>query len=285
MSVALSSPALRLSGERSLDLTRPGVLAVLNVTPDSFSDGGAHLALADALAAARRMVAEGALALDVGGESTRPGAAPVSASDELARVLPVIEALAGEDLPVPLSIDTRKAVVADAALARGARIVNDVTGLGDPRMAAVVADHDAALILGHIQGDPRTMQRAPRYGSVVDEVYAALAAGCERAVSAGVAQDALAVDPGIGFGKTLQHNLALLGQLGRFTALAPVVVGISRKQLLGALTGRPTEERLAGGLGGAVACALGGARLIRAHDVAATVDALRVAWAIHEARA
>jgi dihydropteroate synthase len=254
-------------------------MGVLNATPDSFSDGGRHLDPAAALASARAMVAAGAAVLDVGGESTRPGADPVSAADELGRVLPVIEALAAADLRVPISIDTRKASVAREAVAAGAALVNDVTGLADPEMAQVAAEAGAALVLGHIQGDPRTMQAAPIYDDVVSEVRAVLSAARDEALAAGLAPEQILVDPGIGFGKTLDHNLTLLTSLAAFADLGPVVVGVSRKSMLGALLdGRPTEQRLAGGLGAAVFAALGGARLVRTHDVAETVDALRVAW-------
>lgn len=274
-----------LPGGRTLDLERPGVMGVINVTPDSFSDGGRHLAPQAAVEAGLRMVAEGAAVLDVGGESTRPGAATVPAAEETRRVLPVVEGLLAAGVDVPISIDTRKAAVAREALAAGAAIVNDISGLADPELAAAAAAAGAALILGHIQGVPESMQRDPSYGDVVAEVQAALAAAREQALAAGIPAGQILVDPGIGFGKTLQHNLTLLARLEALAPLGPLVVGISRKSMLGALLDeRPVGERLAGGLGGAVCAALAGARLIRTHDVLPTVDALRVAWAIRAAR-
>ncbi len=270
-----------LPGGRRLDLTRPAVMGVLNVTPDSFSDGGRHLDRDRAVAAGLRMQAEGAAIIDVGGESTRPGAGAVSVAEERARVVPVIEALRAAGLDAPISIDTRKAEVAREAVAAGATVVNDVTGLADPAMAAVCAAAGAALVIGHIQGEPATMQRAPRYEDVVAEVADFLTAARDRAVAAGVDPAAVLVDPGIGFGKTLEHNLTLLRRLDRLAAVAPVVVGLSRKSFLGTLLGgRPVGERLHAGLGAAVTAALGGARVIRTHDVRATVDALTVAWEI-----
>ncbi len=274
--------SVALPGGGALDLRAPRVMGILNVTPDSFSDGGRHFELSDALAGARAMAAAGAAILDVGGESTRPGAEPVPAAEERRRVVPLVEALAELDLPI--SIDTRKAEVAGAALRAGAALVNDVTGLADPDMAAVTAEHGAALCVGHIQGEPATMQRDPRYDDVVSAVYESLARACERAVAAGVASEALLVDPGIGFGKRLEHNLALLANLERFRSLAPVVIGVSRKRMLSELLeGRPVEGRLAGGLGAALAAVRNGARVVRTHDVGETVDALRVAWAIERA--
>lgn len=276
----ITDARVQLAGGRTLDLSRPVVMGVLNVTPDSFFDGGRHTH--DPAAHGRRLVDEGAAIVDVGGESTRPGAAPVSERDELARVLPVVEALARAGLTV--SIDTRRAAVARAALAAGAHLVNDVTGLADPAMAEVVAAAGAAVVLGHIQGTPETMQQAPRYDDVVGEVEAFLAARREAALRAGVAPGAVLVDPGFGFGKTLAHNLKLLAALPRLARLAPVVVGLSRKSSLGALLGgRPPEERLAAGLGGAVWCALRGASVIRTHDVRPTLDAVTVAMAIQAA--
>ncbi|RMG13344.1 MAG: dihydropteroate synthase [Planctomycetota bacterium] len=260
-------------------------MGVINATPDSFSDGGRFSAPDDAVRAALAQLEEGAAIIDVGGESTRPGAAPVPAEEELRRVLPVIEGLRAQDPEAPISVDTSKALVAKAALAAGADLVNDVTGLRDPRMAEVVAAAGAGLILGHLRGEPRTMQRNPRYDDVLAEVAAELAAARRRALAAGVPAEAIAVDPGIGFGKSLEHNLLLLGNLHRLHPLGPVVVGVSRKSLFGALLGRGLDERLAAGIGVAVACALeGGARLVRTHDVRATGDALRAAWEVHRRR-
>lgn len=259
---------------------QPQVMGVLNVTPDSFSDGGEFLALEAALTQGRALLEGGAAVIDVGGESTRPGAAPVPPSEEEARVVPVISALRAAHPEAVISIDTRRAQVAAAALAAGADLVNDVSGLEDPEMIAVCAAHSAPLILGHIQGLPETMQDDPSYEDVVSEVCAALGAGAARARAAGVS---VLVDPGIGFGKTREHNLALLANIPRLRELGPVVIGVSRKSLLGALTGRPVDQRLAGGLGAAVSVALAGASLIRTHDVRETCDALRVAWAIRGA--
>lgn len=266
---------------RPIDLSQPRVMGVLNVTPDSFSDGGRFLSLDDAISQGLRLAEEGASVIDVGGESTRPGAASVAPAEEEARVLPALRALRAALPETPLSIDTRRARVAAAALAAGADLVNDVSGLSDEEMVAVCAAHGAPLVIGHIQGLPATMQRDPSYGDVVEEVYEFLARAADRARAGGVSE--VWVDPGIGFGKTPAHNLALLGHLGRFASLGPVVVGVSRKSLLGALLGREVGERLAGGLGAAVWCALAGARLIRTHDVRATCDALGVAWAIRDA--
>lgn len=281
----MSASGLALPAAPALDLSAPRVMGVLNVTPDSFSDGGEYLTLQTALARGLTLFEQGAAIVDVGGESTRPGARSVTPSEERARVLPVIEALRSALACGPISIDTRRASVASAALAVGASLVNDVSGLQDPAMAAVCAEHGAPLVIGHIQGQPETMQRDPSYADVVAEVYEALAAACERAVAAGVDPSALLVDPGIGFGKTQAHNLSLLANLDRFASLGPVVIGVSRKSLLGSLTGRGVAERLAAGLGAAVSAALHGARLIRTHDVQQTHDALQVAWAIQTAGA
>src|SRR6478735_3536443 len=215
---------------------RPSVMGVLNVTPDSFSDGGVHLEPAAATAAGRRMLDEGAAIVDVGGESTRPGSAGVPVEEELRRVVPVLEALHG----APLSIDTAKAEVARRALELGAELVNDVTALrGDPRMAEVVAESGAYLCLMHMQGDPRTMQADPRYDDVVDDVKAFLAERLAAAVAAGIPEERICLDPGIGFGKTLEHNLELLRRLGEIAAIGrPVVLGTSRKSFIGRITGR-----------------------------------------------
>ncbi|MCO5166852.1 MAG: dihydropteroate synthase [Planctomycetes bacterium] len=267
-----------LPGGRRLDLGRPVVMGVVNVTPDSFSDGGR---IADPVAHARALVAEGAAIIDVGGESTRPGAPPVPEDEERARVLPVIEALVRGGLGAPISVDTRKPGVARAALAAGAALVNDVSGLADPDMARVVADAGAAVIVMHMQGTPETMQVSPSYVDVVAEVADLLAERRARAVAAGVDPAAVLVDPGLGFGKTVDHNLALLRHLERLAEVGPLVVGLSRKSTLGHLLGgRPPEGRLFGGLGGAVWAALHGASVVRTHDVLPTVDALRVVSAI-----
>ena len=264
--------------------TRPVVMGVLNVTPDSFSDGGLAFDPARpdehpgrAIAAGRELVAQGADVIDVGGESTRPGAQPVDADEERARVVPVIAGLA--ELGVSVSVDTRHASVAAAALAAGATIVNDVSATdADPGMLEVVAASSAAYIAMHLQGEPRTMQDAPTYRDVVAEVEEALLATVARAVSAGIARERLAIDPGIGFGKTLEHNLALLRALPRLCAHGlPVLVGTSRKSFLGRITGvEAPEDRLVGSVVSAVLAARAGARILRVHDVAATIEGLAV---------
>jgi dihydropteroate synthase len=262
---------------------RGALLGVVNVTPDSFSDGGEFVEAGVALAHGRRLSGEGAAIVDVGGESTRPGADPVAAEHELARVLPVIEGLVAAGIAV--SIDTSKAVVAEAALAAGAVLVNDVTALrGDPEMAGVVAAAGADLCLMHMLGEPRTMQEDPRYEDVVGEVEAFLAERAEVAVAAGIARDRIVLDPGIGFGKTLAHNLALLRALPRLAALGPLLLGVSRKRFLGALTGRDAAgDRVAASVAAALYCYRGGAHLLRVHDVRATADALAVERALEGA--
>jgi dihydropteroate synthase len=266
---------------------RTYVMGVVNVTPDSFSDGGRHLEPAAAVRHATALVEAGADLLDIGGESTRPGAAVVPVEEELDRVLPVIETLANVS-DAPLSVDTRKAEVARAALQAGAVLVNDVSGLRhDPALAKVVAEHGAALAVMHIQGTPETMQVDPRYDDVVAEVIEGLAASIDRATAAGVARERIWVDPGIGFGKTVGHNLVLLRHLAELRVLgAPILLGTSRKRFLGALAGgRPPERRLAGTLGSVAAvAALHGADVVRVHDVAEVKDALAVADAIARAR-
>ena len=255
---------------------RPSVMGVINVTPDSFSDGGVHLDPDVAASAARAMVADGAAIVDVGGESTRPGSAGVTVEEELRRVVPVLERLAG----VPVSIDTAKAEVARRALALGAELVNDVTALrGDPELAGVLADSGAFLCLMHMQGEPRTMQADPRYDDVVAEVAAFLEARLRVAVDAGIAEERICVDPGIGFGKTIAHNLELVRRLDEIAALGrPVVVGFSRKSTLRALTG--SDDLLGASVAAAVAAFERGATILRVHDVKPHVDALTVAGAI-----
>jgi len=257
-------------------------MGVVNVTPDSFSDGGVNLDPSDAVASARRMLAQGAAIVDVGGESTRPGAEGVSADEELRRVAPVLAALEGE---VPASIDTSKAEVARRALELGAEFVNDVTALrADPELAGVVADSGAYLCLMHMQGEPRTMQRDPRYGDVVSEVAAFLEERLDAAVAAGVAENQICLDPGIGFGKTVEHNFELIRRLGELTALGrPVLVGISRKSSLGKLLGDPDAKTgtVAASVGAAVAAYERGATILRVHDVREHVEALTAARAVY----
>ncbi len=271
--------------DRAFDLDRRTlVMGVLNVTPDSFSDGGRFLEPAAALARAREMLDEGADLIDVGAESTRPGAAPVPADEQLVRLAPVVEVLAGEPRAT-LSIDTADARVAERALALGAHVVNDVSALGDPAMAGVVAGSGAGLVLMHMQGVPRTMQDDPRYEDVAREVRAFLAARLEAAVAAGIPAERIALDPGLGFGKSARHNLELLARLEELGALGrPLLVGASRTRFLGAVLDLPVDQRLEGGLAAAAIAALHGARIVRTHDVRATARALRVAEAIAGAR-
>jgi dihydropteroate synthase len=259
---------------------RGALVGVLNVTPDSFSDGGEFADFEAAAEQGRRLASEGAAIVDVGGESTRPGAAPVPAELELARVLPVIEVLAADGIAV--SVDTSKAEVAEAALAAGAVLVNDVTALrGDPGMGAVVAGAGADLCLMHMLGEPRTMQDDPRYDDVVAEVESFLAERAEVAVAAGVPRERIALDPGIGFGKTLAHNLALLRALPRLARLGPLMLGVSRKRFLGTLSGQEiAADRVAASIAAALYCYRGGAHLLRVHDVRATADALAVERAL-----
>ncbi len=269
-------------GRNVLASGRTLVMGVLNVTPDSFSDGGRFAAVDAAIAHAVRMVQEGADIVDVGGESSRPGADPVPAEEEIRRVEPVLRELT-RDSRFILSIDTRKAVVARVALSLGVQIVNDISASRDPEMADLIRATGAGLILMHMKGEPRTMQDAPTYRNVVSEVRAFLEERCARALDAGIAPEQLAVDPGIGFGKTLEHNLELIARLPE-TAPAgrPIVVGVSRKRMLGALTGRDVGERLAAGLAVQTWCVLRGAHVLRVHDVKESCDAARVADRLRE---
>ena len=273
-----AAPELSCAG-RTLSLARPLVMGVLNVTPDSFSDGGRFVRLEAAIERGLAMVSEGAAFIDVGGESTRPGADPVSLEEELARVLPVVRALSSQ--AAVISIDTSKPEVMGQAAAAGAGLINDVRALRAPGALAAARDSGCAVCLMHMQGEPRTMQEAPVYGDVVAEVAQFLSARLEACRAAGIAADRLLIDPGFGFGKTFQHNLTLLRGLPQLARLgAPLLAGLSRKSLVGTLTGRAGGERLYGSLALAVWAALSGARIIRAHDVAATVDALKVVAAV-----
>ncbi len=260
-------------------------MGILNVTPDSFSDGGRHAGVEAAVRRGLEIAAEGADILDVGGESTRPGAEPVPVGEELARVAPVVEALCrelrGAEWPL-LSVDTRKAEVAERALAAGARIINDVTALGgDPDMPGVARRYGAGVVLMHMRGDPATMQADPRYGDVVAEVGTWLRERVSALTGQGLGEDTLAVDPGIGFGKTTEHNLQLLAGLGALAEVGrPVVAGLSRKRFLGMVTGQPVEGRLAGSVAGLVYAFLRGAHILRVHDVRASVDAARLLSAL-----
>ena len=266
-----------------LDLSQPTVMGVLNVTPDSFSDGGRYLQLADALRRAEVMVEEGAALIDVGGESTRPGAPPVSVQEELDRVLPVVERLARE-LPVPISVDTSKPEVIRAAARAGAGLINDVRALRLSGALQAAAASGLPVCLMHMQGEPGTMQQQPTYADVVAEVHAFLAERVRVCESAGIPRERILVDPGFGFGKTLDHNLLLLRHLDRFTDLAAgILVGVSRKSMIGALLNAPVGERLSGGLAAAVIAVWQGANVIRTHDVRETVQALCVCAAARAA--
>jgi len=268
--------------DRSLDLGAPVVMGVLNVTPDSFSDGGRFPQREAALLHARRMIDEGAAIIDIGGESTRPGANPARVDEELARVIPVIEAVRRESA-IFISVDTSKPEVMRAACAAGADIINDVRALLAPDALAAAADARAGLCLMHMQGEPRTMQAAPSYVDVVGEVRAFLAARIAACRAAGIETSRLAVDPGFGFGKRVVDNLTLLKHLGQLEQLGvPLAVGLSRKSMLARLTGRGVDDRTAGSVALAAIAVLNGARIVRAHDVAATVDAIRVATAVSQ---
>jgi len=273
------SRSLRL-GARTLDLSHPVIMGVLNVTPDSFSDGGLFLGREAALAQARALVAEGAAILDVGGESTRPGAEPVPAQQEIDRVLPVIESICGE-LDVAVSVDTSKPEVMRAAVAAGAGLINDVYALRRPGALEAAAGLDAAVCLMHMQGEPRTMQADPRYDDVVVEVTEFLVSRARECEAGGIGRERIVLDPGFGFGKTVAHNLTLLAGLEQLRATGyPVLAGLSRKSLLAALTGRGVEERMVGSVVLAALAAERGAHIIRAHDVAETRDALAIVAAL-----
>ncbi len=268
-------------GKYHFDLARPLVMGIVNVTPDSFSDGGRHASAAQAIAHARKLLEDGADILDIGGESTRPGAAEVSVQEELDRVLPVIEGLHGAG--VPLSIDTWKPEVMRAALAAGACMVNDVNALLAEGALAAVAQSDAAVCLMHKQGTPQTMQQQPEYRDVVAEVSAFLQERIRASEAAGIARERICIDPGFGFGKTLEHNLALLRGIPQLMSLGvPLLAGLSRKSMLGAITGRGVDERLAASVASAMLAVQQGAAIVRVHDVRETVDALKILNAMNE---
>jgi dihydropteroate synthase len=260
---------------------RPAIMGILNVTPDSFSDGGRFTDTAAAVAAARQMVEDGADIIDVGGESTRPGAAAVDTAEELRRVIPVIEAIVTETDAL-VSVDTMKADVAREGMRHGAHIINDVSALThDAAMADVAGEFGAGVVLMHMQGSPRTMQSDPQYGDVVSEIRCYLEARVSTVVEAGLARETLAIDPGVGFGKTAEHNVLLVAHLAQFASLGqPVLVGLSRKRFLGMLTGAPVEDRLAGSLAGLACSVLHGAHIMRVHDVKESAQAARIAAAI-----
>jgi dihydropteroate synthase len=266
--------------QRTIDLSRPIVMGILNVTPDSFSDGARFADVDAALGRARQMVTEGAVIIDVGGQSTRPGATAVEEAVEIARVLPVIEAIAASS-NVAISIDSSKPAVMAAAVAAGACIINDVYALREPGAHAVAAGTEAGVCLMHMQGEPRTMQESPHYNDVVAEVSEFLLRERRACIQAGVAAECIAFDPGFGFGKSLRHNLTLLKELPRIAALkAPLVVGVSRKSVIGKILGKAVDDRLYGGLGLASLAVAGGARIIRTHDVGPTLDAIRMVSAV-----
>ena len=277
-----SPPVVLRCKDKTVDLSRPVVMGVLNVTPDSFSDGGRFFDSEAAIRHGLRMAEEGAAFIDVGGESTRPGAEPVGVQDELRRVVPVIEGLARATGAV-ISVDTSKPEVMRAAAAAGAGLVNDVRALREPGALAAAQHSGCAVCLMHMQGEPRTMQAAPAYQDVVGEVRAFLAERAKVCRTSGFSADRLVIDPGFGFGKTLEHNLELLRHLRELGVDGlPLMVGLSRKSMVGKLTGRPEGERLLGSVVLAAMAALAGARIVRAHDVAATIEALRVVAAVTE---
>jgi dihydropteroate synthase len=278
-----SRPSRLLAGRHVLDLARPRVMGILNVTPDSFSDGGRFHDPVRALDHARAMLADGADIVDVGGESTRPGAEAVDEATEIARVVPVIEALARDGALV--SVDTMKPAVMRAALSAGASMVNDVRALQAPGALDALAASGAAVCLMHMRGTPSSMQRSPEYVDVVGEVRDFLAARARACEDAGIARERIAIDPGFGFGKTRAHNLVLLDRLGDLATLGyPVLAGLSRKSTLGAITGRGEDERLAASVAAAVIAVERGASIVRAHDVRETVDAVAVAHAVAASR-
>jgi len=267
-----------LEGPSSL---QPVVMGILNVTPDSFSDGGRYQGLEFALSHAEEMIRDGATMIDIGGESTRPGSPSVPVSEELARVMPTLYAL--RTLDVALSVDTCKPEVMREAIIAGADMINDINGFRAPGAIDAVRDSDCGLCLMHMQATPQTMQQAPSYADVVQEVIDFLKARVEAMVGEGIARERICIDPGFGFGKTVEHNYALLRELKRIRDEVglPVLAGLSRKSMIGAVTGRPVEQRVAGSVGGALAAVAHGAKIVRVHDVAETVDALKVWHAAH----
>jgi dihydropteroate synthase len=277
----LAPPPALQAGRFSLPLDRPLIMGIINVTPDSFSDGGKFLDPARALDHARQLVEEGADIVDVGGESSRPGAEPVDAGEELRRVLPVLERLA--ELPVPVSVDTCKPEVMRRAIAAGASMINDIFALRAPDALDVVARSRAAVCLMHMQGEPRTMQQAPHYRDVVAEVESFLVGRADASVAAGIGHDRIVLDPGFGFGKTPQHNLELIRALPRLRAAGfPLLAGLSRKGLFGRIVGREAAQRVNASAAGALLAAQRGASIVRVHDVGATRDSLLVLRAVDD---
>jgi len=266
-------------GKYQLNLNRPHVMGIVNVTPDSFSDGGKYTSIDLAVAHGLKLIAEGADILDIGGESTRPGAAPVSLDEELRRVIPVIEALSAVST-VPLSIDTYKPEVMRQSIAAGIDIVNDVRALQEEHAVEIVANSNVGVCLMHMQGMPQNMQVAPSYQDVVAEVKQFLIERMQVVMSAGIAQERIVLDPGFGFGKTTEHNIALIQHLGEIGELGPLLVGLSRKAVLGKIAGGDEQQRLHAGLAASVISAMKGAKIVRVHDVKATVDALKVVTAV-----
>jgi dihydropteroate synthase len=272
-------------GARLFEGPGPFLMGIVNATPDSFSDGGRFLSAEDAVAQALRLAEEGADLVDVGGESTRPGAAPVPAAEEIRRVVPVVERLRAQRFPLPISVDTAKGAVARAALAAGADLVNDVTGLGDPDLARAVADAGVPLVLMHMRGTPADMRSRAVYGDVVADVARELREALARAAAAGIAPERTILDPGIGFAKTTEQSVELLSRVGELRSLGrPLLVGPSRKSFIGAITGAPIGERLPGTLAAVAALVLAGVEIVRVHDVAAVRQAARVAAALRDAR-
>lgn len=268
-------------GKFTLSLERPLVMGIVNVTPDSFADGGLFMTPAAALGQAARLIDEGADLLDIGGESTRPGASPVEIGEELDRIMPVLEGL--RDSPVPVSVDTSKPEVMRQAIAGGASMINDVSAFETDGAMEAVAGSDVALCLMHKRGDPRTMQQDPHYRDVVAEVMEYLASRRDAVRAAGVAAERMVVDPGFGFGKNWAHNMTLLRNLDRLTMLhVPIMVGLSRKSMLGKITGREPRDRVYASVAAALLAAERGAAILRVHDVAATKDGLAVFWAMHQ---
>ena len=268
-------------GRFQLDLSSPQVMGIVNVTPDSFSDGGQYQHVETAVAHALDLIAQGAAVLDIGGESTRPNATPVPLDEELQRVIPVIEALVAREIPVPISIDTYKPAVMRAAIAAGASIVNDVRGLQEEGALDAVAQSTAGVCIMHMQGTPQTMQQDPHYEDVVAEVTAFLRTQRDACLAAGVAPQRIMLDPGFGFGKTRAHNIALAKALPTLLTLGcPLLVGLSRKSVLGQMTGNDVDARLHASVAAAVISAMQGAHLLRVHDVKATVEALKVVTAL-----
>ena len=255
---------------------RPLVMGILNLTPDSFADGGRYSSIDAALSQANRLIADGADIVDIGGESSRPGSEPISISAELDRVIPLLERLR-PNLSIPISVDTTKAEVAQAAINLGADIINDIRGLTDPALLRVIADSDVGVVIMHMRGTPRTMQNTPTYNDVVGEVADYLAERVRSVEQAGISRDRIAVDPGIGFGKTFEHNQQLLRQLDRLNDIGcPILVGTSRKGFLGQITGKSVADRAGASVTSAIASLAGGASVVRVHDVAATVEAITV---------